>query len=96
MALYSEYIYGGGNPSNAIDSYWNTDPVATGFSTDFTKVTAGDSLWGVNAQGVTYSAIGNKSYLLTGGIDYSAAGGMKCELGAVSYTHLTLPTSDLV
>ena len=81
LALYSEYIYGGGNPSNAIDSYWGTDPVATGFSTDFTKVTAGDSLWGVNAQGVTYSAIGNKSYLLTGGIDYSAAGGMKCELG---------------
>ncbi len=81
LALYSEYIYGGGNPSNAIDTYWNTDPVATGFSTDFTKVTAGDSLWGVNAQGVTYSAIGNKSYLLTGGIDYSAAGGMKCELG---------------
>ena len=81
MALYSEYVYAGGNPSNAIDSYWGTDPVATGFSTDFTKVTAGDSLWGVNAQGVTYSAIGNKSYLLTGGIDYSAAGGMKCELG---------------
>ena len=81
LALYSEYIYGGGNPSNAIDTYWNTDPVATGFSTDFTKVTAGDSLWGTNAQGVTYSAIGNKSYLLTSGIDYSAAGGMKCELG---------------
>jgi hypothetical protein len=81
LALYSEYIYGGGNPSNAIDGYWKTDPVATGFSTDFTKVTAGDSLWGVNAQGVTYSAIGNKSYLLTSGIDYSAAGGMKCELG---------------
>ncbi len=81
MALYSEYIYAGGNPSNAIDTYWNTDPVASGFSTDFTKVTAGDSLWGVNAQGVTYSAIGNKSYLLTSGIDYSAAGGMKCELG---------------
>ncbi len=83
LALYSEYIYGGGNPSNAIDSYWKTDPVATGFSTDFTKVTSGDSLWGVNAQGVTYSAIGNKSYLLTGGIDYSAAGGMKCELGDI-------------
>ena len=81
LALYSEYIYGGGNPSNAIDSYWGTDPVASGFSTDFTKVTAGDSLWGVNAQGVTYSVIGNKSYLLTGGIDYSAAGGQKCELG---------------
>ena len=81
LALYSEQVYAGGNPSSAIDTYWNTDPVATGFSTDFTKITSGNGLWNQDAQGVTYSAIGNKAYSLTGGIDYSAAGGMKCALG---------------
>jgi hypothetical protein len=32
---------------------------------------------GSNAQGVTFAAIGNKTYTLAGGVDYSASGGMK-------------------
>ena len=88
LADFSEYIYAGGNPSNAIDAYHGTNPVATGFSTysgdkstAFVPVSTGDGLWGQNAQGVTFAAIGNTSYTLKGGEDYSSYGGMKAELG---------------
>jgi len=80
LADFSANVYAGYNPSSAADSYHNTAPRATGFSTDFTAVTTGDGLWGLNAQGVTFSAIGNVSYTLGGGVDYSAAGGMKANL----------------
>ena len=81
LADYSDYVYAGYNPSQAEDAYWATNPVATGFSTEYTEVTTGDGLWGLDAQGVTYSALGNISYTLTGGADYSAAGGYKATLG---------------
>jgi hypothetical protein len=81
LADFSAQIYAGNNPSSASDSYWNTAPRATGFSTSFTAYTTSQGLWGQNAQDITFSAIGNKSYTLSGGIDYSAAGGMKATLG---------------
>ena len=81
LADFSAQIYAGNNPSSASDSYWNTAPRATGFSTSFTTYTTAQGLWGQNAQDITFSAIGNKSYTLSGGVDYSAAGGMKATLG---------------
>ena len=81
IADFSEYVYAGSNPSSAADSYHGTVPVATGFSADFTAVTTGDGLWGQEAQDVTFAAIGNKSYTLGGGVDYSANEGMKATLG---------------
>jgi hypothetical protein len=81
LADFSAQVYAGSNPSSAADAYWGTTPVATGFSTGFTKYTTAQGLWGLDAQGVTFSAIGNKTYALTGGVDYSASGGMKATLG---------------
>ncbi len=81
LADFSSQIYAGGNPSSSADTYWSTAPRATGFSTGFTPITTADGLWGLDAQDVTYSAIGNKTYALNGGVDYSASGGMKCTLG---------------
>ena len=81
VADFSEYVYAGSNPSSAADSYHGTVPVATGFSTDFTAVSTGDGLWGQEAQDVTFAAIGNRSYTLGGGVDYSANEGMKASLG---------------
>ena len=88
LAIFSNHIYAGGNPSSASDAYWGTTPRATGFTTyngvaadSFTPVSTTDGLWGLEAQGVTFSAIGNKTYSLTGGVDYSANGGMKATLG---------------
>jgi len=81
LANFSNYIYAGKNPSSATDAYWGTTPVATGFSTAFTKYTTAQGLWGQNAQGVVFSAIGNKTYTLTGGVNYSDNGGMSASLG---------------
>ena len=83
VADFSDYVYAGSNPSSADDTFHGTVPVATGFSTDFTAVTTGDGLWGLDAQDVTYSAIGNVGYTLGGGVDYSTNGGMKAELSSL-------------
>ena len=81
MADFSEYAYAGFNPSNDEDSFQGTVPRATGFSTHFTPYTTAEGLWGQNAQGITYAALGNVGYGFSGGVDYSATGGMKATLG---------------
>jgi len=81
LADFSEQIYAGGNPGEAEDTHFKTNPTATGFSSGYTPVTTSDGIWGLEAQGVTFNAIGNVTYPLKGGVDYSAAGGMKAELG---------------
>ena len=83
LANFSNYVYAGSNPSSAADTYWGTTPTATGFSTGFTKYTTAQGLWGQNAQGIVFSAIGNETYTLTGGVDYSASGGMSATLGDI-------------
>ena len=84
LADFSANIYAGTNPSQAPDAYHGTTPTATGFdpaySSGFEPISTGDGLWGLKAQGVTFSAIGNVTYTLNGGVDYSASGGMKAEL----------------
>ena len=63
------------------DAYNNTTPTATGFSTTYTPYTTGQGLWGQKAQDTVFAALGNQVYTLKGGVDYSAANGMKAELG---------------
>ena len=87
LADFSSHIYAGGNPSSAADAFHGTTPRAVGFTTysgnaaSFNPISLSDGLWGQLAQGVTFSAIGNKTYALSGGVDYSAYGGMKATLG---------------
>jgi hypothetical protein len=88
LADYSTQIYAGGNPGSTADSYHGTAPTSVGFTTysgvaaaSFTPISTADGLWGLNAQNVSFNAIGNKTYVLSGGVDYSAAGGMKPTLG---------------
>jgi hypothetical protein len=87
LALYSNYVYAGRNPSSAVDAYWGTTPRATGFTTysgvpsaSFTPLSTANGLWGQNAQGIEFSAIGNVTYTLTGGVDYQVGGGMNADL----------------
>ena len=85
IADFSENVYAGGNPSSAADSHFGTTPLPTGFIAGtgagaFGKNTTAQGLWGQNAQGVTFSAIGNVTYTLMNGQDYSSTGGMKAEL----------------
>jgi hypothetical protein len=94
LADFSSQIYAGGNPSSAADAYHGTIPLATGFSTAFTPITTGDGLWGQSAQGVTFAAIGNKTYTLAGGVDYSASGGMKATLGDLMTSYNLFSNKD--
>ena len=71
LANFSKYIYAGANPSSAPDNFHQTSPKSTGFSVNFVPVGLPEGLWGQNAQGTTFSSIGNKTYNLTGGVDYS-------------------------
>ena len=77
VADNSAYIYAGGNPGETDDTFHNTTPVATGFSTSSggqgTPIPTNDGTWGLDAQGVTFNAIGNIGYKLLNGNDYSSS-----------------------
>jgi hypothetical protein len=72
LATFSRYIYAGANPSSSTDVVQGTSPSATGFSVGFTPLIISDGIWGQNAQGSVYNAIGNKTYNLLGGADYGS------------------------
>ena len=92
----SEYIFAGYNPSQDHDTYWNTTPLAAGFSTAYTANTTSAGVWGVEAQGVTFSSIGNKSYSLAGGVDYSSTNGMTATLGNLLTSYNKFANKDEV
>ena len=91
---FSDNIYAGANPSEALDAYYLTNPRATGFSTDFTAVTTADGLFGLDAQNTTYSALGNVSYTFGGGKDYSATGGMSASLASLITSYNLFENKD--
>ena len=91
IADFSSQVFAGGNQSNSSDSYWGTSPRATAFSTGFTPVTG---LWGSSAQGTKFSAIGNKTYTLGGGVDYSASGGLTATLGDLQTSYNLFSNKD--
>ncbi len=84
LAQNSKYLYVGDNPSD------DSSLVAqTGFSDGFAAVTLSGGQWNKETQDVTFSALGNKTYTLTGGKDYSSGtpgttGTMKADLGSLA------------
>jgi len=103
IADFSANVYAGKSPSAAVDLFHGTAPRATGFtaytgvkSASFTPVSTGDGTWGQNAQGVTFSAVGNVSYTLKGGADYGASGGMLATLGDIQTAYSYLENKDEV
>ena len=84
LAQNSKYLYVGDNPSD------DSSLVAqTGFSSGFAAVTLSNGQWNKDAQDVTFSALGNKTYTLEGGKDYSSAtpgttGTMTADLGSLA------------
>ena len=83
----SNYIFAGYSPSNAADAFWGTSPAPGGFSSNTVPNTVGAGQWGQDAQGVVFSAIGNKSYALSGGVDYSTSGGHAATLGGLQTSY---------
>ena len=78
IADFSEHVYAGGNPGSTNNTYssWESYPRASTFSstTDYTPVGTSAGTWGIDAQGVDFNVIGNKTYTLAGGDDYSVGG----------------------
>ena len=74
IADNSTYIYAGDNPSVGSDLYNGVVPRAAGFSTAFVANTESDGQWNVPSQGKTFSSIGNISYTLRSGVNYTSPG----------------------
>jgi hypothetical protein len=79
LALYSNYVYVGDNPSDDLNE--NEDVVPVGFSSSFTPYESAGGLWNQLAQNITFSALGNVVYNLSGGKDYDENRGMIATLG---------------
>ena len=94
VALNSKYIYSGYNTSQAVDSYHGTSPKAVGFSDGYVPNSIGEGLWGQEAQGVEFSALGNVTYTLGGGVDYQAGGGMSASLGDINTSYRLFANRD--
>jgi len=94
LAVYSNYVYVGDNPSDDLNA--NEPVVATGFSTAFTQFTDSEGLWNIDAQDKTYSALGNVTYTLTGGKDYSNSGGMVATLGDLFAAYNLFSNADKI
>ena len=77
VALYSDYVYAGDDPSDGSDGF----KAASDFSSGYTPITAASGGWNRNAQGITFNVIGNDTYTLVAGADYSATGGYEATLG---------------
>ena len=94
LALNSNYIFAGYNPSTAADTIHGTEPLANGFSTGYVANTVGAGLWGQDAQGVDFSSVGNTTYTLAGGVDYQAGGGMAATLGDLNTSYRLFTNKD--
>jgi hypothetical protein len=77
LATQSAYLFAGYSPSFANDAVQGTFPVPVGFEdAPYGSFELSDGIWGQNAQGITFSAIGNKTYTLGGGADYASSTGV--------------------
>ena len=87
LAYNSNYIYAGKSIGDAADTVWGVSPVSVKFTSQYVAQNTTSGVWGVNAEGVTFNSVGNASYTLAGGFDYSGTG----NIGgfAVSLTNLT-------
>jgi len=96
LAENSNYVYAGYNPSQAEDAHWNTIPTATGFTAldGNTALSIGQGLWGQNAQGVTFSSLGNVTYSFGAGENYSTSGGYAATLGALQTSYNLFENKD--
>ena len=92
LALNSAYVYAGDNPSDGSDGFVS----ASGFSSGFSGITTAAGTWNRNAQGITFNVIGNTTYNLTGGVDYSASNGMTATLGDLTTSYNLFSNKDQI
>ena len=83
LANNSEFIFSGHHVTSGTDAHHGTSPIASGYSSGFTAVTTNGGAWGQDAKNIKFSSIGNISYDLTGGLDYTGIGQYDAPLGDV-------------
>ena len=100
LANFSNYVYSGTNYYTSVDSINNVVPVAVGFTTysgvsaaSFTQIQTATGGWNQEAQGVTFNVIGNKTFSLSDGADYTG-GGFKATLGALNTAYNLFSNED--
>lgn len=103
IADFSANVFAGYGPDQAADAVHGTTPVATGFSAytgvesaSYTPVSLGAGAWGGVAQSTTFTAVGNVSYTLSGGVNYSGTGGFTATLGNLQTAYSKLSNKDEV
>jgi hypothetical protein len=79
VAQFSDYVYVGDNPSDNLNV--NEIVYQTGFSSGFIPYTNSEGQWNLPAQNKVFSALGNVTYNLTGGKNYTATNGYIASLG---------------
>ena len=79
ISLNSQYVYAG--EVLGTDSYWGITEIASAFSSGFTPVSTGSNTWGQIADSTKFNSVGNLSFTLTGGKDYSTAAGLSTNVG---------------
>jgi hypothetical protein len=90
LANFSNYVYSGTNYYTSEDTLNSVNPVATGFTTysgvvadSFIPISLSNGGWNKESQGTTFNAIGNVTFTLSDGTDYSGDGA-KATLGSLS------------
>ncbi len=79
LAENSQYVYAG--EAIATDNYWGVTEVSSNFSSGFTPVSTTLGNFGEVSNETHFNSIGNKSFTLTGGKDYSTATGQAANVG---------------
>jgi phage tail sheath protein FI len=100
LANFSNYVYSGTNYYTSADTLNGVTPVATGFTTysgvpsaSFTPVSTSAGGWNQEAQGTTFNAVGNVTFELTAGADYTG-NGAKATLGGLNTAYDLFANSD--
>ena len=83
LAEKSEFIWSGQHVTNADDAHHGTTVAASGYSSGFTAVTDAAGSWGQDAKNTKFSSIGNASYVLESGRDYTGIGLYDASLGDI-------------
>lgn len=94
LAQYSDYVYVGDDPSDEANV---DEPVyQTGFSANFIPFTAAQGQWNNAVQDKTFAAIGNVTYSLSGGKNYTPTNGYTATLGNLVSAYRLMSNRDEV
>jgi hypothetical protein len=93
LANYSEYVYAGGNTYVDNDTTNNVFPVSTNLKNNITATSTEDGNWGTLALNKIFNCIGNKSFELSNGKDYTG-NGFKASLGSLKSAYEMFKNSE--